>query len=144
MTFDFDWKIYTALAFVLLLMALPIVHRKLYGQVAEKDANELLQSDHNYKLIDLRTKKDFLTSHIEQAVNIPCKNTGQCKQQIFELLSNADPHQATVLICDTDLVSTKLAKKLGDMGCKNIFILKGGFNFWKRKQLPLIKDTAIS
>ena len=141
MIFDFDWKIYTALAFVFFLMALPMLHRRFYGQVAEKNPNDLLAPNHNYRLIDLRSEKDFQASHIEQAINIPCSNTAQCKQKIFDLLSSTNLEQSTVLICDTDLVSTKMAKKLRDMGCNNVFMLKGGLNYWKRKQLPLSKDV---
>ena len=140
--FDFDWKIYTAFAFVLLLMALPILHRKFYGKVPEINVNDLLQASKNYRLIDLRLENEFRLSHIKHAVNIPCIKFEQCKQQVIELLSSGDQSLSTIIICDTDLVSTKLAKKLNDEGCKNIFILKGGLNFWKRKQLPLVSDSS--
>ena len=134
--FEFDWKVYAALAFVLFLMALPILHRRLYGKVPEINANELLQFDNRIRLIDLRLEKNFKISHIEQSINIPCTQFNQCKKQVLELVNSSDQDQTTVLICDTDLVSTKLAKKLIDAGCQDIFILKGGLNFWKRKQLP--------
>ena len=137
--FEFDWKVYAALVFVLILMALPVLHRKLYGQVPEIHANELFRPDKNYRLIDLRPADAFQISHIEHAVNMPCSQMDQCKQQAFDLIASNDFDSPVVLVCDTDLLSTKLSKQLIDMGCENVFILKGGFNFWKRKRLPLIK-----
>ena len=85
MMFDFDWKVYAALVLVLSLMALPLVHRKFYGNIPVKNPNDLLQRDHNFTVIDLRPQKDFQTSHIETAINIPYSRTDRCKQQILSL-----------------------------------------------------------
>ena len=137
--FDFDWKIYAALALVFFLMALPVLHRKLYGKVPEMNADDLLQLNQNYQLIDIRPEKAFHESHIENAISMPCTKFENCKQQIFQLVSSNDQTNPVVLVCDTDLISTRMAKKLIDMELENIFILKGGFNFWKRKRLPLYK-----
>ena len=137
--FNFDWKVYSALALVLFLMALPVLHRKLYGAVPEIDASKLLQTENNFRLIDLRSAKDYQASHIENAVNIPCTGIGQHQQKLHELIIDNDSKKQTVLVCETDLLSTRLGKKLIDMGCENIYILKGGFNYWKRKRLPLIQ-----
>ena len=138
--FDFDWKVYSALAFVLVLMALPDLHRRLYGKVAEINANDVLQENRKFTIVDLRLEKDYRVSHIENAINIPSTKFEKCKQQVGDLACADNGNKTIVLVCDTDLVSTKLAKKLNDMGSNNIFILKGGFNFWKRKHLPVTHE----
>lgn len=139
---EIDWKIIAALAFTLMLMALPVLHRKFYGRVPVLDAGKLLamvNSGKNFRLIDLRPSKAFQTAHIHSAINIPCSRIQTCLPEILELRKHTASDIPLILVCESDLSSTRLCKSLINAGCENLFVLKGGFNYWKRKRLETVR-----
>ena len=143
--FDFDWKVYCAFALVLFLMALPVLRRKFYGQIAHKDANELLnllRSDQAPLLIDIRSAKAFDIAHIPHAINIPCNTPKLCLDKVLENIQSKPEQNPVVLICESDLASSSLYKQLLLAGVNNIYVLTGGFNYWKRKGLQVIRGKA--
>ena len=138
---DLDWKIIAALGFTLALMALPIVHRKYYGQIPEIDAGKLLELLDNSKplqIIDLRSSTVGQSAHSQGAVNLPCSVFQSCLDELLELQKDRDGETPLILVCGSDLTSIRLCRKLLDAGCENLFVLKGGFNYWKRKRLETV------
>lgn len=143
--FDFDWKVYSAFILVLLLMALPALRRKLLGQIAKMDAGDLaeqLSSENAPILIDLRAAKVFSYGHIKNAINIPCDETNSCLDKVLDRLQSKPRHTQVILICESDLASSRLYQRLLKSGADNVFVLTGGFNNWKRVGLQATREIT--
>lgn len=127
------------LALVLILMAMPVLSRKRHGKVDSIDSVTLkseLHSEAKPYVFDLRSPKDFKEGHIPGANNI---NASTLVNQAGDPSSavHKTKSQPVVLVCQSDLVSTGVYKKLKRLGWENIRILKGGMFKWKRSFMPI-------
>jgi rhodanese-related sulfurtransferase len=80
--------------------------------------------------IDARNKTEYAKDHIPDAVNL---NEDAWEELLPSLLSIYSPDKTLVVYCDSDQcdASRQVAKRLRDeVGLKNIFILKGGWQAW--------------
>ena len=86
-------------------------------------------------LIDARSEKDFLSSHLVGSINIPFKNFDEHVDKVFQY------SQDTILVIYCESIncnlSHELAKVLSQFGFKKIFILKEGIQEWEKRGLPL-------
>lgn len=81
------------------------------------------------ELLDVRTKREFDSEHIENAKNIDVLNTEEFTKQIQKL----DKNKPIYIYCRTGSRSRGAARILEKNGFKNIIDLKGGFLKWKRE-----------
>ncbi len=128
------------LALVLILMALPVLSRKFYGAVTYVLPVELarrLDNREDIAILDLRPQKQFATKHIKGSVNASAQDVEDKLGGATEALGQLG-EQALVLVCASDLASTRLASKLGKKGFTGVMVLRGGINKWKRDHLPVV------
>ncbi|NQV47296.1 MAG: rhodanese-like domain-containing protein [Rhodospirillaceae bacterium] len=132
------------LALVVLMMALPILSRKFYGNVPGILPGELarrLGTGEDIAILDLRPKKQFDFKHIEGAVNVSAQDVEQKLDGDAAALAEFKA-QPLVFVCASDLHSTRMASKLVKKGFANAMVLTGGINKWKRDHLPVVATGA--
>ena len=89
---------------------------------------------HKAKLIDCREPAAFQAGHILGAVNIP-KLKFQDSQGMLSVTQFQN--KAVILICHQGTDSPKIATKLRKTGFKEVAILEGGLQAWKKEGLPI-------
>lgn len=84
-----------------------------------------MDSQHQFILIDVRTEKEYLAGHIENAVWIP---RGFLEFKIQNIIS--DPETEIILYCKRGSRSALSVHTLIEMGYTNVLNLEGGFEEW--------------
>ena len=84
-------------------------------------------SHKNIQLLDVRTPKEYKTSHIKNATNANYFNSKKF-QSVCQSLDNTKP---VYLYCRSGNRSQKASKILVKMGFKNIYDLQGGYLAWQ-------------
>lgn len=84
------------------------------------------------KIIDVRSKSEFIAERIEGAVNIPVSKLS-CRKA--EKLSR---ETVIYFYCRSGVRSCTAESKFNDMGFKHIFSLENGINDWKKAGFPVL------
>jgi rhodanese-related sulfurtransferase len=84
-----------------------------------------MDSQHPFILIDVRTEKEYLAGHIENATWLPRGFLEFKIQKLFD-----DPETEIIVYCKRGSRSALSAHTLTEMGYKNVFNLEGGFEEW--------------
>lgn len=84
-------------------------------------------------LIEVLNKEDYEKSHIKGAINIPLKSIGG------EAKARFDEDDEIVVYCSDEecTASPTAAKKLDDLGFKNVYDFEGGKKAWRDAGLPM-------
>ena len=100
---------------------------------AEDLANQIIKGTSDFKLIDLRSEKDFQVYRIPGAENIPAAAIENSK-----LLKN----EKIILYCSNGINSAQVWTILKAKGYKSVYILSGGLEDWNKIVLfPKISDN---
>lgn len=95
-----------------------------YMQVTAEDAIEMMQSEQNYVVLDVRTPEEFSEGHIPGAINVANETIG--KGEIAEL---PDKNQVIFVYCRSGNRSKQASEKLVELGYANV-VEFGGINSW--------------
>ena len=95
-----------------------------YRQISPEEAMELMKSESNYIILDVRTPDEFAAGHIPGAINVA--NESIVSKEPVEL---PDKDQLILVYCRSGNRSKKAAEKLVNMGYTNI-VEFGGINQW--------------
>lgn len=91
------------------------------------DFKQAIQNSNKKKqLIDVRTPSEFKSGHITGAINIDFFNSSNFTNAIQKF----DKENAIYLYCRSGNRSSNAARKLENMGFKEIYDLQGGFMRW--------------
>ena len=93
--------------------------------VTPQTALEMIQTQTNYKIIDVRTPEEYKTSHIKNAINIPNETIHSIPPQELP-----DLNQLIFVYCQSGMRSSHAATKLANQGYTNIIDI-GGITTWK-------------
>ena len=88
---------------------------------------EIMQSDENYIILDVRTEEEFKQGHIPEAVCIP--------NEVIEQQAEAelpDKEQLLLVYCRSGNRSKQASKKLAALGYSNVYEF-GGIKDWPGK-----------
>lgn len=88
----------------------------------------LLENDHNYSLIDVRTPAEYSDGAISGALNIDVKSDAFLSET--EKLNKEDPF---ILYCRSGKRSLKAYKLMTAAGFKNLLNLEGGYLAYSKK-----------
>lgn len=112
-----------------LTLSAPYVARRRYGpEVDHTSATELINRK-NAQIIDLRNPKDFKKECIAHSVNIPA-------DRIHKELDRIEKGRPILLVDDDGRRARMASPLLRGVGHKEVYILQGGLNAWRRAQLP--------
>jgi len=97
--------------------------------ILNREAKRLIEN--GAKVIDIRDAKDFGDSHIPGAFNI---GIDDLKKLHF------DKYDTIIVVCYSGIRSIAAAEILTELGYKNVFNLKNGYdNYWNQKKFQEIK-----
>lgn len=96
----------------------------MYRQVSMEEAMELIETEENYIILDVRTQEEYDEKHIPGAVLVPNEMIGT--KDIPEL---PDKDQMILVYCRSGNRSKQASEKLTALGYTNI-IEFGGINDW--------------
>ena len=116
-------------------MSLPVVMRRIHGKVVKVtplEISEQMKESPAPRIVDIRPAKSFADGHLPGSENLPVDDV---MSEVGE--KNDDNDRSLVLVCQSDLQSTRLAAKMIRKGRQNVAVLKGGFFGWKRARLPV-------
>jgi len=94
------------------------------------ELNEMMKSNENINIIDVRKPEDFLKGHIPGAVNIP-----KDKWDNFESLSY-DKNNIVYCYSEVCHLAAAAAKHFAENQYP-VMELEGGFEQWKQRDLPV-------
>ena len=95
-----------------------------YRQVTTEEAVNIMQTEENYVILDVRTAQEFASGHIPGAVLLPNETIGT---EDIPLLPDKD--QLILVYCRSGNRSKQAAEKLLQLGYTNI-VEFGGINSW--------------
>lgn len=95
-----------------------------YRQVTTEEAANIMQTEENYVILDVRTAQEFASGHIPGAVLLPNETIGT---EDIPLLPDKD--QLILVYCRSGNRSKQAAEKLAQLGYTNI-VEFGGINSW--------------
>lgn len=95
-----------------------------YRQVTTEEAVNIMQTEENYVILDVRTAQEFASGHIPGAVLLPNETSGT---EDIPLLPDQD--QLILVYCRSGNRSKQAAEKLAQLGYTNI-VEFGGINSW--------------
>ena len=93
----------------------------------------MLSSNKDYFILDVRSKEEFGSGHIEGAYLIP---VSELENRLAEL-----PQDKPIIVhCGSGSRSTSAANILLEKGFKEIFNMTGGITEWQSKGFPVIVE----
>ena len=95
-----------------------------YKQISAEEAQELMETEEDYIILDVRTKEEYDEKHIPGAVLVPNETIG--KNEIKEL---PDKDQMILVYCRSGNRSKQASGKLIQLGYTNVYEF-GGINSW--------------
>ena len=95
-----------------------------YRQVTTEEAVNIMQTEENYVILDVRTAQEFASGHIPGAALLPNQTIGT---EDIPLLPDKD--QLILVYCRSGNRSKQAAEKLAQLGYTNI-VEFGGINSW--------------
>lgn len=95
-----------------------------YRQVTTAEAVNIMQTEENYVILDVRTAQEFASGHIPGAVLLPNETIGTEDNHLLP-----DKDQLILVYCRSGNRSKQAAEKLAQLGYTNI-VEFGGINSW--------------
>ena len=120
-------KRFLALFLSILLLtgcAAPVEQANSYRQISMDAAIDMMESEQDYILLDVRTPEEFRERRIPGSINIPNETIGT--EEIPEL---PDKGQLILIYCRSGNRSKQASEKLVSLGYTNI-VEFGGINDW--------------
>src|SRR4030043_1557554 len=101
--------------------------------ITADEVYKMLSSNKDYFILDVRSKEEFDSGHIEGAYLVP---VSELENRLAEL-----PRDKPVIVyCRSGSRSTSAANILLDKGFKEIFNMAGGIIEWQSKGFPVIGE----
>jgi len=105
---------------------------KKYKDLNPGETVNLMNNEDNLIIIDVREEKERKVGFIANDTHIPL---GKIKNSIKDL----DPTKIYLLYCRSGSRSGHAASMFTKSNFQNVYNLKGGFNAWRRSDLPIRK-----
>ena len=102
------------------------------------DAYKLIKKNasiENFMILDVRTPKEYAEGHLENAVNIDYYSSS-----FYQFMQMLDKKNIYLVYCKTDIRSMDTLKLMRELNFENIYIMKNGFEGWKKADFPILKD----
>lgn len=96
-----------------------------YQQIRQEEAKELMDTETDYIILDVRTKEEYEGGHVVEAVCIPNETIDDTVTEQFP-----DKEQLILVYCRSGNRSKQAAQKLADLGYTDIREF-GGINTWQ-------------
>ena len=122
------------LAMVVVVLAYEIRERGAAAfAVAPNEAIRLANS--GAVLVDLRSPNQFKDGHIAGARSVPGDQIADGAKPLEKLRD-----KTIITCCESGITSGSAARKLTELGFKQVFNLRGGLAAWRQDNLPVTRD----
>jgi rhodanese-related sulfurtransferase len=101
--------------------------------VTANEVYKMISSNKDYFILDVRSKEEFDSGHIDGAYLIP---VSELENRLAELPQN----KPIIVYCRSGNRSTSAANILLEKGFKEIFNMTGGITEWQNEGFPLIVE----
>src|SRR5208283_1016801 len=130
-------KIFTLIAFVLLVSPLYVLTQDSNILISPSDAHKLLQGDSTIVVLDVRTPAEFSseTGHLAHALLLPVQ---ELEQRVDELQKYQQ--KLIIVYCRSGHRSTAATEILQKHGY-NVRNMEGGITRWIAEELPVVKEN---
>ncbi|TCS43022.1 rhodanese-like domain-containing protein [Reinekea marinisedimentorum] len=118
---------------VLLILLIKTEGARGGAAVSNAQATALINNE-NAKVLDIRSRDDFLAGHLPNAINIPSKDL---QIRLSEL--NAYKDENLIIVCKSGTTAGAIGTILNKQGFTKLHKLRGGILEWKGNNLPLVK-----
>ena len=111
---------------------------EIYENITPQASFRLIQQNKNnadFVIIDVRTPEEIENGFIESAIFLDFKQDGFAKK-----ISKLDKSKIYLVYCKGGLRSHKATDIMAKMGFQYLYNMDGGFDEWKKVQLPYIKN----
>ena len=95
-----------------------------FKEITAEEAMDLMETEEDYVILDVRTKEEYDKKHIKGAILVPNETIG--KDEIPEL---PDKDQMIFVYCRSGNRSKQASEKLAQLGYTNVYEF-GGINGW--------------
>ena len=118
-----------AILLILILAGCTTGHQKEeetmnYQQITPKEAKEIMDTREGYIILDVRTREEYDTGHIEGAVCLPNEEIADTEPELLP-----DKSRQILVYFRSGRRSKEAAQKLADMGYENVLEF-GGILDW--------------
>src|SRR5262245_22548786 len=100
------------------------------AQISVDDLSELLDSQEDLQVIDVRQPVEYGAGHVPSAINAPLA-------RVNERAAEFDPNRRTAVICGGGFRSSAATSVLERLGFKNLLNVLGGTGAWIRSGYPV-------
>lgn len=94
-----------------------------YGNLLPEEARDLIDSNVNVVVLDVRNEKEFNKGHLENAFLLPLKELSDRREELSQ-------ENVYLVYCDNGKDSQKASKLLSESGYPRVYSLVGGYNKW--------------
>lgn len=96
-----------------------------YRQISQQEAAQIMESDEDFVIVDVRTPEEYAAGHIPGAINLP-------NEEIADIAAEAlpDKDQLILVYCRSGRRSVEASFTLANMGYTNVCEF-GGINTWQ-------------
>ncbi|GAG74934.1 unnamed protein product [marine sediment metagenome] len=105
--------------------------------ITPQEAFTLIQNNQNnpdFVIIDVRTPKEFVGEHIENATNIDFYS-----EAFRDMLNNLDKNKTYLIYCKVGGRSGSALDIMAKLNFKEVYNILGGINLWKAEGFPTVK-----
>ena len=109
-------------------LAAPYINRRRFAELDNASATDLINHK-GAQIIDLGDPSDFKKECIARSVNMPA-------DRIHYELDKLDKTKPILLVGEDGRRARMASPLLRGVGCKQVYILQGGLNAWRRSGTP--------
>lgn len=123
---------YTALliiSFSIISILLIACHKDQTPKISIDELNELVSTDHDYILLDVRTPEETAAGKIANAQEADVKTA-----EFINLLSSFDKEKKYIVYCRSGKRSTKACQMMKEQGFKHLLNVEGGYLAYTAKR----------
>ena len=124
----------TGTLFALIILLIVNIYSDKFKKYKVVDTNGAvsLMDDDELIILDVREEKERTSGYINDDLNIP---VGKVKNKLDSL----DKSKNILVYCKSGTRADRIADLLCKNKFQNVYSLKGGFNAWKKAELPIKK-----
>jgi rhodanese-related sulfurtransferase len=110
---------------------------QIIKDITTEQASALIQESQgnpDFIIIDVRTRAEFDSGHIENAINLDYQAANFADE-----LEKLDKYKAYLVYCKGGGRSKGAVDKMAELGFMEAYNMQGGINQWKKDGLPIIE-----
>ncbi len=117
---------------------LDTMYKKTVPLISPAELQQLLSNDQKIVVLDIRSEKEFVVSHIEGAELIDYDTFNKKKVKDF------DKNAKVIVYCSVGYRSERIGEKLQKMGFSDVQNLYGGIFMWKNEDHKVVDPKGIN